>query len=66
MTIDFRVGAPIRADKPPHRPSRTLYGEAYGRISAEQQDEIPDDAQGLLKLMDEQGITHAVLPVEDN
>jgi predicted TIM-barrel fold metal-dependent hydrolase len=66
MTIDFRVGAPISADKPAHRPSRTLCGEAYGRTQAQQQDEIPDDAQGLLKLMDEQGITHVVLPVEDN
>ena len=35
MTIDFRVGAPIGPDQPAHRPARTLYGEAYGRIASQ-------------------------------
>jgi len=66
MTIDFRVGAPIGADQPANRPARTIYGETYGRIASQQRDETPAGAVGLLKLMDETGITHAVLPVEDN
>jgi len=66
VVIDFRVGAPIKADRTAHRTHRTLYGEAYGRIAAGQQAEIPSDPRGLLDLMDRNDISHVVIPVEDN
>ncbi len=66
MVIDFRVGAPIKGDLVPHRTHKTLYGQAYGRIAVEQPADRPTDAAGLLRLMDEHGISHVVVPVEDN
>ncbi|RJQ08109.1 MAG: amidohydrolase [Dehalococcoidia bacterium] len=66
MVIDFRIGAPIPPDLRARQVHQTLYGQAYGRISSGQQAEIPADGKGLLELMDRHGITHAVIPVEDN
>lgn len=66
IVIDFRVGAPIKGDLVPHRTHETLYGQAYGRIAVEQPADRPTDAAGLLRLMDEHGISHVVVPVEDN
>ncbi len=63
MVIDFRVGAPIAGEGPAHRTHKTQYGKVYGRIT---QQDSPTTAQDLLALMDAEGITHVVLPSEDN
>ncbi len=66
MIIDFRAGAPI-AGEPGGRSPRTLYGQVYGRISSEQQDQArPESAAAFLDLLDQEGIDGVVLPVEDN
>jgi predicted TIM-barrel fold metal-dependent hydrolase len=66
MVVDFRVGAPLKGEGTPHRTHKTLYGQAYGRISQGQRGGQPNDAKSLLALMDAEGITHAVIPTEDN
>jgi predicted TIM-barrel fold metal-dependent hydrolase len=66
MVIDFRVGAPLQGEGMAHRTHQTLYGKAYGRIAAGQREDMPSNAKELLDLMDSEGITHAVIPSEDN
>jgi predicted TIM-barrel fold metal-dependent hydrolase len=66
MVIDFRVGAPLKGEGTPHHEHETLYGEVYGRISAGQRDNQPTNAAELLALMDAEGISHIVIPTEDN
>ena len=66
MVIDFRVGAPLKGAGTTHRAHQTLYGKAYSRISGPQQQGGPANAKELLALMDAEGITHIVIPSEDN
>jgi predicted TIM-barrel fold metal-dependent hydrolase len=66
MVVDFRVGVPLKGEGTAHRTHKTLYGKAYGRISAGQREGMPANGKELLALMDAEGITHVVIPTEDN
>jgi predicted TIM-barrel fold metal-dependent hydrolase len=70
MIIDFRVGTPFPAAQP-GRPTRTLYGEVYGRSRSRAHGERRGgsghmSAEEMLALLDQEGIDRAVLPAEDH
>ncbi len=66
VVVDFRVGAPLKGEGTPHGAHETLYDKVYDRISSGQRDNQPTNAKELLERMDAEGISHALLPTEDN